>query len=284
MKTIYESSKKSDDKSLSLVTYKNLNNISHYHDDFELVYIARGSAEITVNATPFKVTEGDCVFIHSNDIHRIESDSASVISVMKLDSKYFESLLSHKRLITPLLRGKYEVAAFLENIKKELKANEEYCNVIIDASATVFLARMMRGEETAHNDIHSPKSSFPNELTRKIISEYGTVTFDEAADFMHFSRPYFSKFFHSYFGMTFTEYLNTIRIAIAVDKIKEGKLTITQISAKCGYNTIRNFNRVFKKYTGYSPSELPDDYTFINNLRNPEGLDPTLNCSEIVED
>ena len=120
-------------------------------------------------------------------------------------------------------------------------------------------------------------------MCRKISNEYGTITFCEAAKHMHFSEPYFAKVFHRTFGMTFTQYLNTVRIAAAIDKLKQGNMSITEISLSCGFNTIRNFNRVFKSLTGYSPSHMPSDYIFLYSLRTGYGLNPTLTSTQIIE-
>ena len=121
-------------------------------------------------------------------------------------------------------------------------------------------------------------------LCRKIAVEYATITFEEAARHMTFSEPHFSKVFHNIFGMTFTQYLNTVKIAAALEKIKQGHMNITEIAYSCGFNTIRNFNRVFKNFTGYSPKNIPSDYVFLYNLQDGYGLDPTLNCTIVLED
>ena len=83
--------------------------------------------------------------------------------------------------------------------------------------------------------------------------------------------------------MTFTQYLNTVRIAAALEKLKQGSMSVTEIAGSCGFNTIRNFNRVFKKYTGYSPCNIPSDYVFLCSLQDGYGLDPTLTCTVILE-
>ena len=61
---------------------------------------------------------------------------------------------------------------------------------------------------------------------------------------------------------------------------------MTEIAMSCGFDTIRNFNRVFRQITGYSPRELPDGY--ILNLRSNSGndpdFDPTTKTSELMSD
>ena len=58
---------------------------------------------------------------------------------------------------------------------------------------------------------------------------------------------------------------------------------MTEISIACGFGTIRNFNRVFKEFTGYSPKKLPENYVFYNFKDNDKkDFDPTLNCTVVL--
>lgn len=70
-----------------------------------------------------------------------------------------------------------------------------------------------------------------------------------------------------------------------MEKIKEKSNGITQISLDCGFDTIRNFNRVFKNHTGYAPKDMPPDYTFVykGSPGNDSGFDPTLECTEFID-
>ena len=159
--------------------------------------------------------------------------------------------------------------------------------MMADSIATQFFIHLIRDGKISSCDSASLKRinalELYKEISGKISNEYKTITFEDAAKYMHFSEPYFSKIFHNVFGMTFTHYLNTVRIAVAIEKLKEGNLSITEISSDCGFNTIRNFNRVFKKFTGYSPNTLPSNYAFLYSLQEGHGLDPTLNCTEILK-
>ena len=136
-------------------------------------------------------------------------------------------------------------------------------------------------EKTARPDGSNPEFKILLDL---IASHYADITFDEAAKFMHFSRPYFSKYFNQHIGMTFTRYLNLVKVSHAIQFLSEGHMTMAEISQACGFNTIRNFNRVFKAVTGYSPNTLPTEeqgpYKFKEST--DVGFDPTLSCTEII--
>ena len=55
-------------------------------------------------------------------------------------------------------------------------------------------------------------------------------------------------------------------------------MTVTEVPIQSGFNTIRNFNRIFREYTGYTPKELPDNYVLVNEISDldDDSADPTL--------
>lgn len=272
---------------ISCTKYKNLNNISHYHSDHELVFVNEGSATVFIGEKFFHLKERDCVWIHSNDIHYIQSDRATVITVLKAGEKHFKSIFASHKPRSPLIDQSDRIERDLNSIAFELKAQNDHSHIMADCIATqLFITLLRNGQAEPLESTGSGTSStnqLYNTICQMVSSEYGTLTFSQAAKRLHFSEPYFSKVFHSIFGMTFTHYLNTVKVTAAIDKLKQGDLNITDISASCGFNTIRNFNRVFKKFTGYSPSTLPSNYAFLYSLQDGCGLNPTLNCSEILE-
>ena len=286
IKTIYENSNIKGNAHVSCIKYRNLNNLSHYHSDYELVYVNKGCATVAINEKIFNLNSNECVFIYSNDIHFIKSDANTVITVLKAENKYFENLFSSKRLLSPVVNKKEKVESALNNIRSELNSHVFHNDVMAYTLSTQLFITLLRNGQTVSCESISPKKSNTSELYRaicgKISNEYSTITFEDMARYLHFSEPYFSKIFHRLFGMTFTQYLNTVRIAAAIEKLKEGNLSVTEISASCGFNTIRNFNRVFKSFTGYTPGNLPSDYVFLYHLQEDCGLDPTLTCSEII--
>ena len=57
------------------------------------------------------------------------------------------------------------------------------------------------------------------------------------------------------FNTDFSTLLKTNKIKHAQTLLREGKLTLTQITYKLGFNSPSNFSRAFKKWTGVSPSD-----------------------------
>ncbi len=64
-----------------------------------------------------------------------------------------------------------------------------------------------------------------------------------------------SKAFNATTGITFPSFLNWIRVTVAADMLANTNNTITSISYKVGFRTIRNFNRAFIEFYGTTPSK-----------------------------
>ncbi len=288
MKTIFEASNSKGTAKISCKKYKNLNNLSHYHSDYELIHVNEGSAQISVNENLFKVAEKESLFVHSNDIHHIQADEHTVLTVLKADREFFGKIFAQRIPASPLIGKEAHVGHFLEAVCAEFKQGDENSAMMANCMTAQFLITLLRGSKTVERKSEPSDKLSTHEIYRelcgKITAEYATITFEDAARYMKFSEPHFSKAFHTVFGMTFTRYLNTVRIAAALEKIKHGRMSITEIAHSCGFNTIRNFNRVFKDLTGYSPKSIPSDYVFPYNVQDGYGLDPTLNCTIVMDE
>lgn len=267
--------------------YKNLNNIPHWHTEYELIYVESGTLSVTVDGSLFTLQRGMALFLHQGMIHSIVSSEDAVTAVIKVDGAHLEALFGRTRLVSPLLSGDYGLSEYIEEIFRESDDKDAFSWILSDSITTRLIAHILRGEPTVEPPANEPSSSAERykKLLEEIAEKYAYVTFEDAAAFMHFSRPYFSKYFLEHTGMSFTRYLNTVRIAHAVEKLREGEKTITEISRSCGFNTIRNFNRVFKDFTGHSPKSLPKSYRFLFDMRDytDRGFDPTLSITSVVK-
>lgn len=70
---------------------------------------------------------------------------------------------------------------------------------------------------------------------------------------VHLSADYFSWLFHREVGKTYTEYLTEIRIEQAKRLLLDKDIPAYEIAERIGYQSVRNFNRVFKAWVGQTP-------------------------------
>ena len=77
----------------------------------------------------------------------------------------------------------------------------------------------------------------------------------DIASFCGLSRFQFSRTFHAVFGITFREYLLRYRILAACERLREGKMPVTEIAYAVGFHDGSYFARMFRRYTGMLPSQ-----------------------------
>lgn len=279
----YEQSVLSGRSQVSVQRYEGLQNLPHWHIESELIFAEKGSAEVMTDNNLYGLSEGYCVFIRSGAVHYIKAESDSVISVMKIDSQLISAEFGTLAPICPLLENKYDVSDTFEKIRQEISNGEKYYEVICSGLALALTAEIFRSEKTSSAENSSGSGAY-KKLLRLISERFANITFDEAAEIMCFSKPYFSKYFRRMSGMTFSEYLNIVRVSEAVKMLSKGGMSAGETAVAAGFGTIRSFNRVFKQYTGFTPRDLPDDFIFIgeNQETSSENFDPTLPVSKIL--
>lgn len=79
------------------------------------------------------------------------------------------------------------------------------------------------------------------------------ITIDEICAEIHMSKYYFCRQFKKATNTTIMKYILKTRIVMAKNMLLNEKLTITEISNRCGFSSVSYFSRVFKEETGVSP-------------------------------
>lgn len=265
---------------VSVHKYRGLKNLPHWHMEHELIFAAKGCAEVMSGKTLYSLNEGSFIFVRSEEIHYISSSPHSEIWIMKADPLFTEQINGRRKLCCPFFEGDPLLKDRLDRIWHELRGRE-YGHLIADSLALMIIAELYRTCDTEPVTEERSGDKY-KALIKDIAANYRDYSFDRAAEFMCLSRPYFSKYFHRMSGMTFTEYLNIVRVSAAAEMISKGGMTMTEIADRCGFGTIRSFNRVFRELTGHSPKAMPAGSIFLRPVSGEEGFDPTLGCTTVI--
>ncbi len=75
----------------------------------------------------------------------------------------------------------------------------------------------------------------------------------DVAAIVHLHPNYFSSLFRQKLGLTYRDYLRSVRIEAAIRLIQEAKHPLDEISVKVGYSDTAHFFRAFKSVTGTTP-------------------------------
>jgi len=86
------------------------------------------------------------------------------------------------------------------------------------------------------------------------------ITVEEVAKAAHISRTYFCRYFKTWSGKTYWQFLLEVRIGYACRLLVEDKLTVSEICYRCGFNNLSNFNRHFKTIMHTTPLAFQRKY------------------------
>ncbi len=86
------------------------------------------------------------------------------------------------------------------------------------------------------------------------------IRLNTLADIAGMSPSAFSRFFKSHTGRNLSDYIIEQRLGYASRMLVDTSNSIAEICYACGFNNLSNFNRIFKKKKGCSPSEFRENY------------------------
>ncbi len=92
--------------------------------------------------------------------------------------------------------------------------------------------------------------------------EYGGVYWSITADGLplELTPVAFSRFFRQRTGRTLSDYIVDTRIGSAARLLVDTEKTVAEICYDCGFNTLSNFNRLFRRKKNCSPKEFREYY------------------------
>ena len=79
---------------------------------------------------------------------------------------------------------------------------------------------------------------------------------EELADYVGLSMDYFTKMFKQFTGLTPIEYVKSVRLAKAVELLRNSNKAISRVAQEVGFEDPSYFSRQFKQVLGMSPSEF----------------------------
>ena len=228
----------------------------------ELVYIEDGIMTLRCGDASYNLRGGSSYLLYGT-AGTLVTVCAGRAAVLRFPESIAEGIFGDRILARPLLEGQGEEAAeLIRFVANELEEKKYGYALAAESAIKCALLEFCRGQELCPAaSSRDADDDFFGGLLAEIDKKYADYTFDAAARFMRLSRAYFSVVFHKHMGTTFSQYLNYVKVRSAVNMLKrDDKASITDVSVRCGFGTIRNFNRAFRGITGYAPSAMPKDY------------------------
>lgn len=257
----------------------------HRHEEIQLTLILKGEGTLVVGKNMHAFNKNQIFLIGANMPHVFKNDEAFLedgrekgIHALTVFFNPQGKLASFFNL--PELKN---VSAFFENNYSGFQIpNErfaEFSDLILQIKDTAGIAQLisffqlLQSLSVLENIIPLTSNIEPKDFSDKegvristiynyIMQHYHRdITLEEIAAAAFMTPPAFCRYFKKHTGVTFVTFLNEVRINEACKKLLAGKYeSVSDVAYHSGFNSITNFNRVFKSTIGKSPREYAAEF------------------------
>ena len=231
----------------------------HWHNYFEIIYYKNCMGYCSLNGINYELKDNCLFFLTPKDFHEIATkeiaDSYSLIisfSEQIVDKKILELLTEESIVIydLPTLLSK-QIDALYEVFLNRSIYRDAHLKHLLNCILIRILEIGQRVSATA-KDIHPiVRESISYMLTNP--SEH--ITLDTFSAKFGITKTYFSHLFRESTGVSFKQYLTSLRMECAKRMLAEKELPIIDVGFECGFLTPSQFSRSFKQNMGMTPSE-----------------------------
>lgn len=249
----------------------------HAHDALEINMIKAGTGYYIINGAIHEFQAGDIILIHSGALHCAYERENLLMQVMTFDAAWFmgnqrsdpEILSPFKEMgtyFTPILdRSNPHLPALRELLlamqEEQEAARPSYMSVVYAYMLQFFvqIRRHFRQEnvQPAANAVSLAQLDKIRLVIRAMEERYAHAwTLEELASLAYLSPSRFSDIFRRTVGVSPLTYLIQIRLEHAYNLLETSDLKIVDIAMECGFRTLSNFNRLFKRHIGDEPRHI----------------------------
>ena len=257
----------------------------HFHPEIELQCITNGHLTEVVGNDIIQLKKGDVIVIGANTPHFLhnepgdsQGDDWARISLVLFREDVFGGTFqqapefsSARTFLQNIAGNSLKIKGTTKN--RVLKDAEALCDTtglkraMHLVSLLVSLTEAPAKDLEQLSDINALPPMHQQEVERlKRFSEYvqenlsDEIRLEAAAKIAGMAPASFSRFFHKKTGQTFQNYLITQRLNEARVLLFQSQDNIIEISHKCGFNNLSNFNRHFKSRFGITPQQMREKY------------------------
>ncbi|HPS52301.1 MAG TPA: AraC family transcriptional regulator [Phycisphaerae bacterium] len=241
----------------------------HETSIFEILHIHKGKVKLIFENISFDAGEGDILLVPPKTLHRDSFDIDKGVEILFCSfswvlSKQYLNIVNIEKVNSTKLKCRNQLGSIFSNIIMDLHGGTEFDMLLTRSRILTILLTILR-ETVVSQSPATDKKDISHIRRMKIFKQamdylnmnYAKcVSLDEIADSINISPYYLSHIFSEESGLTLFSYLTNLRMNKAGEFLKSGKLTISEIAYKVGYENANYFSKVFRKHFNCSPTDF----------------------------
>lgn len=245
----------------------------HFHNSFEIYYLRESRVKYLVGDRVIPVGRGDCIVLGREVPHQTQRTGQEWYSryVLYFDLPYLAMLPRHEVLLSlftekasrmPLISlsvaEQREVEGILRYLDRTMQESNSPYAECQSLSLFIRLLVVLNQAWDRSNDqakLEPAGQGVIGEIVDYVTANYqDDIRLDDLAEMFCVSKSYICRRFRETIGMSVIAYVNRQRVIRARRLLEETSESMTSIAMQCGFNSISQFNRAFKQFTGMNPT------------------------------
>ncbi len=253
----------------------------HTHDYIELAYVAEGEFQQKIMGQDIRFRKGEICLIDKNCLHQdyLFSRSSTIIFIglaneifdeVMVNRTFEEGILNFLRMalmkqkdiqqyvhFKPKNPGDRRIEEFLLSLLKELDYQDEASGYICKGLLMRILHHISSQYEFFLSNEQRKKMNWIifEDITNYIRENYADITVRDLVERFHFNEDYYNRILKDKAGMTYSEYVQNIRLEQARKLLKTTTLTVDEVANRVGYHNKGYFYKIFAERYKTTPSK-----------------------------
>ena len=224
--------------------------------DYSLMYLSSGSATIYINSVPHTMNSGEAILYlpGAKQNYTFHSTGGSVNKWLHFGGTLCSCLDGNDSRIIKIF-SRHEFESNLDRLVHAFNRIDNDKDMLCDGYLRVIIALLLESEKRQNDN--------PNAIQTRIdrVTEYihshvnQNININHLAEMCFVSRNRFNHIFKEYMGCSPLSYQRLAQIEWAKRYLRDLGMSVSECAEALGFSDVNYFCRLFKKHTGYKPSE-----------------------------
>ena len=239
----------------------------HWHDRMEINLIISGSMMLHSDEGHYEVKPGQVAVSAPCKMHCgiAGNDGVQYNTIMFDVEKFCNSTPASDKYLMPIVKGEMVFPRVIEDESLKTVVEQliqiatecESYNPLQAESKIYELLGILSHYGTVHTRVGSEKDKRFHAILKHVNDHFAEkITPKDISLQFGYNETYFCRRFKAVTGLTFTKYVQALRMELAIKMLKAGQEEIRYIAWKCGYEDVSYFSNCFKYHFGFRPSEI----------------------------
>lgn len=249
-------------------------NFQHFHRFYEVYLLLDKEATHIIEGTLYKQKMFDIVLLPPSKLHKSQYPEGPAVKRLVINFRLPEesqlTLSKERKELLSIFSSPVPIYRFERGVQEQLAVHiNTIFRLLKSDSHTKLLALHLEFQQFLMCIYHNREKNTYNQaaddsLTAKIysITSYIHAHYPEELSLERLSKEFFisnyylSHQFKAITGFNITTYIQMTRIRNAQQMLLSGDMKVAEVATACGFNSFSQFNRVFNKFCGVSPSKM----------------------------